>query len=116
MNIRYEIAKTMYAALGVDTDAAIEKLKTIPIALHCWQGDDVSGFVVQRADFSGLVVIVADEIDFLVFALLFGALFCHKAKSSVCGSLVEHKRVRPHICEFIMDCIDVHHHFSSPFA
>ncbi len=44
MNIRYETAKTMYAEFGVDTDAAIEKLKTIPIALHCWQGDDVLGF------------------------------------------------------------------------
>lgn len=41
---RYESAKAIYAALGVDTDAAIQKLKTIPVALHCWQGDDVTGF------------------------------------------------------------------------
>ena len=40
----YEKAKKAYAALGIDTDAAIEKLKTVPIALHCWQGDDVRGF------------------------------------------------------------------------
>ena len=37
-------AKERYAALGVDTDAAIEKLKTVPVSLHCWQGDDVRGF------------------------------------------------------------------------
>lgn len=40
----YELAKEQYAALGVDTDAAISKLKDIPVALHCWQGDDVKGF------------------------------------------------------------------------
>jgi L-rhamnose isomerase len=44
MNQRYESAKQMYAALGVDTDAAIQKLKNIPISMHCWQGDDVKGF------------------------------------------------------------------------
>ena len=41
---RYESVKQMYAAIGVDTDAAIAKLKEIPVALHCWQGDDVTGF------------------------------------------------------------------------
>lgn len=41
---RYEAAKQEYAKLGIDTDAAIEKLKTVPVALHCWQGDDVTGF------------------------------------------------------------------------
>lgn len=41
---RYESAKKIYGSLGVDTDAAIETLKTIPVSLHCWQGDDVTGF------------------------------------------------------------------------
>ena len=40
----YELAKQQYAAVGVDTDAAIAQLKNIPVALHCWQGDDVKGF------------------------------------------------------------------------
>ena len=40
----YQEAKERYAALGVDTDAAIETLKTVPVSLHCWQGDDVRGF------------------------------------------------------------------------
>jgi L-rhamnose isomerase len=40
----YELAKKKYASFGVDTDAAIEQLKTIPVSLHCWQGDDVIGF------------------------------------------------------------------------
>jgi len=40
----YTEAKAKYAALGVDTDGAIAKLKDAPLALHCWQGDDVRGF------------------------------------------------------------------------
>lgn len=41
---RYAVAKEAYAAIGVDTDAAIAGLKEIPVSLHCWQGDDVIGF------------------------------------------------------------------------
>ncbi len=44
MSTRYESAKAIYAKYGVDTDAAIAKLKNIPVAIHCWQGDDVTGF------------------------------------------------------------------------
>lgn len=40
----YIEAKEKYAKLGVDTDKAIEILKNIPISVHCWQGDDVTGF------------------------------------------------------------------------
>ncbi|MGN1084236.1 MAG: L-rhamnose isomerase, partial [Lachnospiraceae bacterium] len=41
---RYEEAKRRYEKIGVDTDAAIEALRKTPIAIHCWQGDDVKGF------------------------------------------------------------------------
>ena len=37
---RYEEAKQIYAAIGVDTDIAIEILKAVPISVNCWQGDD----------------------------------------------------------------------------
>ena len=40
----YEMARERYAALGVDTDKAIETLEKTPISLHCWQTDDVVGF------------------------------------------------------------------------
>ncbi len=40
----YELAREQYATLGVDTEAAIDRLKNIPISIHCWQGDDVAGF------------------------------------------------------------------------
>ncbi len=41
---RYEEAKARYAAYGVDTEAALDALKKVPVSLHCWQGDDVVGF------------------------------------------------------------------------
>lgn len=40
----FELAKEAYAAVGVDVEAAIETLKKVPVAVHCWQGDDVIGF------------------------------------------------------------------------
>jgi len=40
----YTKAKEQYAAFGIDTDAVLEKLKSVPVSLHCWQGDDVRGF------------------------------------------------------------------------
>ena len=40
----YTEAKVKYSALGVDAEAALDKLKTVPLSLHCWQGDDVRGF------------------------------------------------------------------------
>ena len=40
----YQIAKERYAAIGIDAEAAIEKMLNIPISMHCWQGDDVKGF------------------------------------------------------------------------
>lgn len=41
---RYEFAREQYAKIGVDTEVALERLQTIPISMHCWQGDDVLGF------------------------------------------------------------------------
>ena len=40
----YENAKQAYNKIGVDTEAALDKLLTLPISMHCWQGDDIGGF------------------------------------------------------------------------
>ena len=40
----YIEAKKKYGMYGIDTEKAMETLQTIPISLHCWQGDDVIGF------------------------------------------------------------------------
>lgn len=49
----YESAKAAFADWGVDTDAAIERLRTIPISMHCWQGDDVVGFETKTGSSGG---------------------------------------------------------------
>jgi len=40
----YEAAKAAYALVGVDADAAVKAAAAVPLSLHCWQGDDVTGF------------------------------------------------------------------------
>ncbi|NBJ04818.1 L-rhamnose isomerase [Alistipes sp. Z76] len=49
----YEIAKERYAAVGVDTESAIDALQKISLSLHCWQADDVRGFENPDGDLTG---------------------------------------------------------------
>ena len=53
VNSAYDIARERYAAFGVDVSRATETLKTVPISLHCWQGDDVGGFEDPERGLSG---------------------------------------------------------------
>ncbi len=50
---RYEEAKKLYAAVGVDTDAVIKNLSDLGISIHCWQADDVGGFEHEGAVLAG---------------------------------------------------------------
>ncbi|WP_070000956.1 L-rhamnose isomerase [Cellulosilyticum sp. I15G10I2] len=49
----YELAKETYGQWGVDVEEAIKKVQDIPISLHCWQGDDVTGFENPDAQLTG---------------------------------------------------------------
>ncbi len=53
MKEAYQIAKERYGALGVDTDKAMDLLEQIKISIHCWQGDDVIGFLFQDQALTG---------------------------------------------------------------
>ncbi len=48
-------AKDRYAAIGVDVDRAIERVKNIAISMHCWQGDDVTGFEETQGGDAGIL-------------------------------------------------------------
>ncbi|MDR1131787.1 MAG: L-rhamnose isomerase [Oscillospiraceae bacterium] len=50
---RFTEAKDIYAGLGVDAEAALSRLHEIPVSLHCWQGDDVTGFESSGGGTSG---------------------------------------------------------------
>ena len=53
----FEMARETYGALGVDVDSALDTLATVPVSLHCWQGDDVGGFeAVADSPGGGLAV------------------------------------------------------------
>ena len=49
----YDSAKAAFADWGVDTETALSKLATIPISMHCWQGDDVVGFETKTGSSGG---------------------------------------------------------------
>jgi len=53
MSSSYPTAVEAYAQLGVDVEAALTKLATIPVSLQCWQGDDVGGFEKPAAKLEG---------------------------------------------------------------
>ena len=44
----YSLAKKQYVDFDINTDTALDILTKIPISIHCWQGDDVSGFENDR--------------------------------------------------------------------
>jgi L-rhamnose isomerase len=56
----YAIAQERYAALGVDTEAALTRLESIPISLHCWQGDDVAGFENNMGALTGGIAVTGN--------------------------------------------------------
>ena len=51
---RYNEARSIYAALGVDAEKALSALKDVTVSVHCWQGDDVSGFDTADALSGGI--------------------------------------------------------------
>lgn len=51
---RYLLAKEEYAKIGVDTEKAMAELAKQRISLHCWQGDDVRGFLFNKEASGGI--------------------------------------------------------------
>ena len=49
----YSEARERYAEFGADADRVLDVLTSTPLSVHCWQGDDVSGFETSRATLAG---------------------------------------------------------------
>jgi L-rhamnose isomerase len=49
----YDYAKKRYEAIGVDIESAMEIMECVPVSIHCWQLDDVTGFERSSAGLSG---------------------------------------------------------------
>ncbi len=58
----YKAAKERYAALGVDTEAALKRLASVPVSLHCWQGDDVGGFENAGQELGGGLAVTGNYL------------------------------------------------------
>lgn len=53
----YKLAKEMYAKHGIDVDKVLERLASIKVSIHCWQGDDVKGFLFKDESLSGGIAV-----------------------------------------------------------
>ena len=50
---QFDLAKIEYEQWGINVEQVIEKLKGVPISVHCWQGDDIAGFETDKKELSG---------------------------------------------------------------
>lgn len=53
----YNEAKKLYESHGIDVDQVLKQLSEIKISLHCWQGDDVRGFLFRDKELSGGIAV-----------------------------------------------------------
>src|SRR5436305_14840942 len=105
----YGLARERYAALGVDTEAALRRLAAIPVSLHCWQGDDVGGFEGTGQELGGGLAVTGNypgrartpdelrsDLD-KTLSLLPGAhrLNLHASYAETGGQKVERDALRP---------------------
>ncbi|MCY8825206.1 L-rhamnose isomerase [Bacillus atrophaeus] len=52
-NENFERAKQEYEKWGINVEQVLEKIKQVPISIHCWQGDDIEGFEPNKSELSG---------------------------------------------------------------
>ncbi|API89724.1 L-rhamnose isomerase [Marinilactibacillus sp. 15R] len=57
---RFEESKQRYLEIGVDVQKALDTLQEIKISMHCWQGDDVIGFLNPDGELSGGIMSTGD--------------------------------------------------------
>jgi L-rhamnose isomerase len=105
----YRIASERYAEIGVDVDQALATLEKVSISLHCWQGDDVTGFENPEGELTGGIAATGnypgkarnagelrDDLD-LVYSLLPGShrLNLHAIYAETGGHPVERTDLLP---------------------
>lgn len=56
----FEEAKKLYAQHGINVDEILTELERIKISIHCWQGDDVRGFLFRDQELSGGISVTGE--------------------------------------------------------
>ncbi len=134
----YAVARERYAAVGVDTEAAMATLSQVSLSLHCWQGDDVGGFENPGGPLEGGIAATGNypgkarngdelrsDLD-LVYRLLPGRhrLNLHAIYAETGGKVVPRDELRPDHFAAWLDWAKMHGHgidfnptcFSHPLA
>jgi L-rhamnose isomerase len=57
---RYQMAKEMYASHGIEVEKSLERLAQIKVSMHCWQGDDVRGFLGRDQELTGGIAVTGN--------------------------------------------------------
>lgn len=57
---KYQQAKDKYQSIGVDTEEVLKALDSVKISMHCWQGDDVKGFLNPNGELTGGISVTGD--------------------------------------------------------
>lgn len=56
----FEEAKKLYGQHGINVDEILTELERIKISIHCWQGDDVRGFLFRDQELSGGISVTGE--------------------------------------------------------
>lgn len=56
----YQAAKELYAIHGIDTDEVLDRLAQVKVSMHCWQGDDVRGFLNRDQELTGGIAVTGN--------------------------------------------------------
>ncbi|WP_339265955.1 L-rhamnose isomerase [Paenibacillus sp. FSL K6-1330] len=56
----FEEAKKLYGQHGINVDEILTELERIKISIHCWQGDDVRGFLFRDQKLSGGISVTGE--------------------------------------------------------
>lgn len=56
----FEQAKKLYGQHGINVDEILTELERIKISIHCWQGDDVRGFLFRDQELSGGISVTGE--------------------------------------------------------
>lgn len=56
----FEEAKKLYGQYDINVDEILTELERIKISIHCWQGDDVRGFLFRDQELSGGISVTGE--------------------------------------------------------
>lgn len=90
MDKNYSAARELFAAYGIDTEAALSKMDQIPVSINCWQLDDITGFESTGHALSGGIAVTGNAPGKAETREQFFAMIAENIKgtSTLCGHII----------------------------